>query len=84
MGVGLQVKKGLCFCYRWSLDNRSLRKRLDAGAGVGGPAVYSLVSFGFCTACRNYLVKNKSKIVINKYLQSTNTIPCLAQYYRQA
>lgn len=44
VGVCLQVKKGLCFCYRWSLDNR-LRKRLDAGAGVGGPAVYPLVVF---------------------------------------
>lgn len=43
-----------------------------------------LLSFGFCTACRNYLVKNKSKIVVNKYLQGTNTIPCLSQYYRQA
>lgn len=47
MGVCLQVKKGLCFCYRWSVDSRRLRKRLDAGAGVGGPAVCPLCLLDF-------------------------------------
>lgn len=63
----------------WSLGNRRLKEGLDAEAGVGESAVYPFASFGFCTEHMNYLVKNKNKI-INKYLQSTKTIPCLAQY----
>lgn len=33
----------------------------------------------------HYLVKNKSKVIINKCPQSAKTVPCLAQYcQRQA
>lgn len=55
--------------YRWSLETRMLKE----GVGCWGRSEWGL------------LVKNKSKVIINKYLPSARTVPCLAQYcQRQA